>query len=655
MASGGLTYAGGTNAQGQGIGSVIPSTVSTQVPGTLNATFPQPAAKTIPAPTVITAKPAQDNVAQMQQSSNQTNTDLAAHNASLASTSQTQNGTSTTPDATSATPDLNSQIETLLGNMGQENPDAKNTLNAETGVIDEDQQTVSDLQNQQNNLFNVMNGYSTGSVPLTTGEQAQVNNVSQAYSAALQQAMTYAASLSSLKTYTNASTGINMYSPQQAAGNLKAAINSGQARIAAVNSKIVDAQNKLTTALQNADYKSASDAYTQVGNLIKDRQAEISNINTAIDRETTQMQNAQKDQLTGLMDLNTISYQQKQQAIAQSTLDEKTKNDLATQADNLLKTNIAQATLALKTRAENFSESSVAPSIAGLPSVPITATGADPVAQQAFLANLPGGATGQLATDIKGLADYTINPADFTVKNYKGASGITRADAITLAKQFNPSYSDTNYPAAAKYMAQLRSTGNNTTGGQLASANKAIEHLTTFAKAVQALKNGSLSSDVNSASNVVTKLGNQAYQTKYGQAASEASIISNELPKYFRGSGMAESDIKTWENTINPNATPGDLNGALAGTLSLLSEQLGVSYADYQNALGSAPPAPGEPGSLMTAAAYKSLQNTYKTLQNEGVDVSGIDLSQFAGQPNPDPMNMGAPPGATVANNPLGI
>lgn len=97
------------------------------------------------------------------------------------------------------------------------------------------------------------------------------------------------------------------------------------------------------TAFQTNNTKALNDAMTQYDTINQQKLAALNDLNTATDNQIAQQQKQQeldetksKDdqtlQLQQMMDNQTISYQNKQQALAQSTLDEKTKNDLATRA-----------------------------------------------------------------------------------------------------------------------------------------------------------------------------------------------------------------------------------------------------------------------------------------------------------------------------------
>lgn len=593
--------------------------------GTLNATFPQPAAKTIPAPVVVTSDAANDHITQMQTSSNQSNADIANNTAiqntppatpSANGTSTPQNGTTTTPSATTpATPDnsdpggYDAQINDILDNLTNGSTTAAPTELQQNTLNDDNSGVTQDQQDQQT-VANSIDSMNSGTYPLSASEQAQVAQVATGYTAALGNAQKYAAIVQAGATVAGAQSGMQEYSPSINLGNIQNAINAGNQKIQTINAQILDAQGKLTTALQNQDYKAATTLYSQISDNIKARTDEITAIQKSIDDETANMRDNAKTALTTLVSEQKLS---SDNSIAAMKADATAKQNAVTNAYKAGMLSVAEKKLA-DTEIANQQKNA----LANGPAVTMTATGADPTAQQQFLGALPGGANGAEATYIKGLADYSFSPTSSPQKQYAGASGLTQAQALTLAKQYDPSYNEANYAAAAKYVASLKSTSGNTTGSALGSAAKAINHLSALLTSMKSLGNTGISLgipftglSVNSAKNAAENIFSSNTQTNLATANTEAGGVADELAKFFKGTGATDvQSIEDWKKSVNVNATPAEQQGLQDGALKLLTGQLDVAYSQYQSALGKPPADPLVPMETLTK------------LKNMGVDIT---------------------------------
>jgi len=87
---------------------------------------------------------------------------------------------------------------------------------------------------------------------------------------------------------------------------------------------------------------------------------------------------------------------------------------------------------------------------------PVTMTGDNTpnAAQQAsFLAALPT----DLATLVKGVANYQINPNSIPTRNYRGVGGLTQSQVLTLVSEYDPSFSQQNYASRQALMTNFTS------------------------------------------------------------------------------------------------------------------------------------------------------------------------------------------------------
>lgn len=510
--------------------------------------------------------------------------------------------------------------------------------------------TANDFTSSKNgeSLMNSIAQVANGTYPLTTSQQAQVDGITAQFQQLIQAQQVANANLTGGTTVAENLYG--MGTSLSGLGEIKGTVDSGLAKIADLNSKLASAVATMETGFQTDDMTLLKGAYDTYSQAVKDRQSELDTMQAAAQKALSdaQAQSIQQQTLalTKMMDDNTISYDAKQQALAQSTLDEKTKDDLATQQLEKLKYN-------LSVRAQNFTESQAKAAAAGtnvgssLPSVGFTASGApDPVAQNQLLNSLPGGPGGAIATDVKGLANYTIDPTTFTVRTLKGGTQLTRDQYIALAKQYNPNYNEANYTAAAKYLASYKATTPNSTGGNIAAVNTAINHFADFVTNTTALKNGTVSSTLNSGANVLKNATyGSAYQASYKAAQNDQTALAEQLAKFYKGGGTADAQTTAKFNAqLDPNQTPGQLKGNISSTVSLLTGQLDTAYSDYENAMGQPPPPPGQPGSILTAAAVASLKSM-------GVDVTPyMGVQPYDGTSDEDLINS-APSNSTTSQS----
>lgn len=535
---------------------------------------------------------------------------------------QIPTGYSTTNPNVGPTTSVASSVTDSVGNTYKQFTDGTygkyNALGVYSGAVDQ-----SDFQTAQNgaSLLDSMDKVTNGTYPLTPTQQAQIDGVKSNF----QDLIT--AQNNANANYTGGVTvAENLYGMGNSIsglGEIKGTVDAGIAKISSLDSQMGAAVAAMMDSFQKDDMTNLKDAYDEYSSAAKDKQTEIDNLQTASEKALDDArQNAIQQQtlaLTKMMDDNTISYQAKQQALAQSTLDEKTKDDIATQQLDNLK-------YQLDLKKENFAESSATPlSGAGgspLPAVGFTANGLpDPVAQTQLLNSIPGGPTGAIATDVKGLANYTVDPTTFTVRTLKGGTQLTRDQYVALAKQYNPNYNEANYPAAAKYLASLKATTPNSTGGNIAAVNTAINHFADFVQNTTALHNGTMSATLNSGANVIKNATyGPGYQASYKAAQNDQTALAEQLAKFYKGGGTADAQTTAQFNSqLDPNQTPGQLEGNVTSTVSLLTGQLDTAYSDYENAMGQPPPPPGQPGAILTPAAISSLK------------ALGVDTSKYEG------------------------
>lgn len=566
-----------------------------------------------PTATTPTAQTPEEQIANTPDTGNQWIYDSQGNKTQLPITQPVPPGYSTTNPSVGPTTPVADTTTDPVGNTYKQFTDGTYGKYSPTGTYI-GTATANDFTSSKNgeSLMNSIAQVANGTYPLTTSQQAQVDGITAQFQQLIQAQQVANANLTGGTTVAENLYG--MGNSVSGLGEIKGTVDSGIAKIADLNSKLASSIATMESGFQTDDMTLLKGAYDTYSQAVKDRQTELDNIQAAAQKALSdaQAQSIQMQQLalTKMMDDNTISYQAKEQALAQSTLDEKTKDDLATQQLEKLKYN-------LSVQSEDFTESQARAAAAGtdtgsgLPTVGFTATGApDPVAQTQLLNSLPGGPTGAIATDVKGLANYSIDPSTFTVRTLKGGSQLTRDQYIALAKQYNPNYNESNYTAAAKYNASFKSTTANSTGGNIAAVNTAINHFADFVTNTTALNNGTMSSTLNAGANVLKNATyGSGYQANYKASQNDQTALAEQLAKFYKGGGAADAQTTAMFNEqLNPNQTPGQLKGNVESTVSLLTGQLDTAYSDYETAMGQPPPAPGQPGAILTQAAVDSLK-----------------------------------------------
>lgn len=258
---------------------------------------------------------------------------------------------------------------------------------------------------------------------------------------------------------------------------------------------------------------------------------------------------------------------------------------------------------------------------ASVPAVAMNGDGnPDPHTQAAFLEALPGGETGQTATLIRGLADYSISPTAFATRQYKGVAGMTQSDAIALAKQYDPTYDEKQY-ATRQAMQKNITTG--PYSQSVAAANTLIKHLGILSDAGEKLPGqasflpGVFNKEANFMSSTVLGQGN------VNRFNTEVSAVGSEAAKVYKGVGApAESEIRDWQDKATSNMSPDQRKQTIGAILDLMGGKLSTLVENYQKTMGK----PGDFQILtsQSAAVLKKLgfdPGAYDPTYKENTDV----------------------------------
>ncbi len=596
----------------------------------LNATFPT-APEGTKSTSVVTSKPAIDNNQKIGNELKQATTDLGNHTASISQNQTTPATKTDTTDYTKLIPSADlasfqkanpgltfgaedyqkyldtknnpdSQINDLMKTLGYDTSETAQLTPEQKQTIVADEQAIG-LDNSQldptnpSSVASIVSQMLNGTYPLSTTEQASINNLKTQFQGALTDAQQYAKNIIGGGEVSNAKNGFQMYSPSETISNMQKVVKEGNDKIQTINTRILDAQNKLTQTLKDGDFKQANDLYTKISDDLKLRTTEINDINKSVLDMTKQMHDDARAnatlQLNALIHDDTKTYQEKQQAISQATLDEKTRHDKMTELNG-------------GTPGGIMSDSPSTP----LPSVNMNGDGTVNTSdQQSFLSSLPGGANGEIATLVKGIANYSINPSSIPTRQYKGVGNVTQSQILAKVAQYDPSFSQSNY---ANRQALNKNFQSGTYSQNINSLNTATAHMSSLLTAVNGLGNVPLPT-VNWVKNTA---GGLVGWGAPGQAKLDMSAVTDEIGAALKKSGVTDNDIKTLTQ-LDANSSPDQVKKYIEGAVSLLSGRLGALTDTYTAGMGKAPDS-----QFLHPQAIQALSQ----LKNQGikVDIPGV-------------------------------
>ena len=460
--------------------------------------------------------------------------------------------------------------------------------------------TQAAYQKEAANVASTITNIQNGTIPLNAGEQAQVSALQQQFEQLIGQQQlqnTGATGTAQLRGY---QTGSAEYDPAFQVKTIGSIVTAGINKVTDLATKEASAVAALTQSLKDNDIQKVKDAYAIYQDASKARQAalqqSISDATQAIkdaqaeaDKQQQYNLDVAKFKQTGDQNAFDNALKTEQQAF-----DEKNKT----------------ATLALDQFKAGMGAGGGSNGVTT--AAKVTPSGApDPASQQQVLAQITQKYGPMTAQAIQGLANYSINPSDWSSR--AGTKGLSRADAVSLAQMYDPTYSDTNYAIRASYLKSLSSTQSGTVGSAVNAANKSINHLTAYVTDMGKL--GSTGSSLLNAGllNTVGQLIPGERQT-LSAAKTEGLGVAEELAKFFKGTGTVDvASIDAWKSQLSTNASPADVKGLTQGAITLLSGQLETLAEQYQSTMGKAPET-----DFLNPSARASLSS----LKNQGFDVN---------------------------------
>lgn len=458
------------------------------------------------------------------------------------------------------------------------------------------QEKLSGLSDQLTAAYtqfnNVIQTVQSGSFPLTGAQQSLVDATNAAFKQMSDQANLKAAALSS------------------ETGGVSTKINAMAGQLTNITSEQAAAIAKLEIGFQETDYKLISQSYQ-----------------TFKDLETSKM-TALKDGHDAVMTAynSAVTAAQAQQTFNETVLRD-TQNqyefrDLKDSFGNTVGTQVFDKRTGSVVHQVNNGSGISDPATNTLGVVSTDGNGApDALQQKAFLQTIPTA----YQEMIKGIAEGRIAPPRTgTTKGNQILSWVTRYDP-SLADG-SGGFDATKFAARQAYQKNLAS---GTLSQGVVSANKAIQHLDAFNQAVSDLKNGPISSTINSLGKAIEqplagvfnppKQGRMNIQGISSKADTERNGLQDEMAKFFKGTGSSDVEsIKSWGGTLDPNATPGAQQGMVQGALTLYSGQMNSLISQYKSTMGKDP----DLGQILQPETLKTLSG-FKDA-GYGVDIPGV-------------------------------
>ena len=253
----------------------------------------------------------------------------------------------------------------------------------------------------------------------------------------------------------------------------------------------------------------------------------------------------------------------------------------------------------------------------------------DETSQAAYLATLPP----QYQALVQGIANGKIEPP-----SARTAMG---AKILAMVTQYDPTLSDgtggfdaTRYAARLTMSKGLANSTPGSLGGAMKVANTVIAHLGSFLNSASSLPGKGASSSVNSLVTAGLGLVNPTIQKNYAQADIISKGLTDEMTKFFKGTGGTDvQSIKSWGDSLNPNASGGTLAGTIQGGLDLFGGQFNTFLQQYRTVMGKDADISTliQPQTMATLSAFK----------NAGfkIDIPGIPYTDVNAYVNAAPEN----------------
>ena len=180
---------------------------------------------------------------------------------------------------------------------------------------------------------------------------------------------------------------------------------------------------------------------------------------------------------------------------------------------------------------------------------------------------------------VKGLASYDIDPNSLSSRNNK------KGVLVGLAKELNPTYSSTEYPAKASYKKDF-SSGKRSQN--VLAANTLIKHMGSLEDTLTGLPSsrfGVVEAGQRFLENKMNATG--PANVAMGKEDMALNAVAGELSNVFKQSGSTDEEIKSWLNSYDRNAPREVKQAKIQEAVKLLKGRVGEIGNEYERTMGS--------------------------------------------------------------------
>ncbi len=448
----------------------------------------------------------------------------------------------------------------------------KSEVDKNNAALDQAGQTLNDQIAQIQN----------GTFPLTPSQQAMVDALKAATTRSVNAQKLANQNYEGGTNQLNIVSGRNRYAPEIALGNYQNAVNVGITKINDIEQQGAKAVADMEQAFMDKDYKMATDAYDRFVNSTKDKNAQIQHLADQAQSyeeftKNYERQTAQ-DAVSNKLASDEFTYKQKQDAFNNAMASDKFT---AEQKKQIHDQYIADEELKLKQQAAGLNSDNTPRPVVSMSSQGIPDKGQ----QKEFLASLPT----DMQTTIKGLADYSIDPNNFSTR-----SGMTRSQVVSIAKQFDPTYNEGQYAIRNKFQNEFNAPNSQPQVSKVA-INTAISHLGELQKAGEALQNisggGFLGIGTHTYNDLSQLLSEQSGNPQVSNFQFILNGVASEIAKGLKGGAPGETDVKNVMDSLTKGSSPQQINGVIQTAISMIGDKLGTTSQQYRDVMGKAPPA----------------------------------------------------------------
>ncbi len=483
-------------------------------------------------------------------------------------------------------------------------------------AIDQLAKGMTDLQAQSDlaysDMKNQISGILNGSIPLTPSQQSLLNSTNAKFDDLAAQQKIANESLTGAVTLAGISSGRNRYAPEIESGNVYAAVTAGIKALKDIEVDRAMTVDQMNEAFQDKNIKNVLDAYDRFTKYTEQKQKAVEDLYTAVNNHEKDLRDFNykvvQDTIKNTLESDKFTYQQKQDAITNAL--NRAKLSIEERKQTLAETN--------QKMIEKIWDKINNPTVL----ISKDSTGNPSEADQAkFLSQFPT----SWQTQIKSLASYDIDPKSFPTAVRKGQEGqmMTRSQALSLAKQYDPTFNEMEYDARKAFLKSWNAGGINSVGQ---AANTALQHMNelsdVFNKIASSNDKGILSKTYNNLGAFIKE--NEA-NPDVAQFETIVNSVAGELAKIFKNgtnSSASPTELEQDEQRKVFNLSWGKegLDGIIKSTANLMRDRLNTAQETYKSVMGK------QPKTLLLPSAQKAIE----ALKSKGIDVDFSSLNPMS-------------------------